>query len=276
MSIAEQLALAPDAPVKASNRKVPLRRINIESGWPIDHDLVRSIGELGVLEPVILEIAGDGDDAYRYDIIDGRRRTAAAQAAGLKSIPARVVEIDGWLGREVIGILLNEQRGPNPVSELQAIEAMMAAGKSERDISRATGMDAATIRKRLKLTRLIAPLREALDRGDVKASLAESIAVLPEALQGQLADLLAETKRPGGLTHADVAAVRKVRHEQAAEVLGDVIAQTPASTERNESWEAQVTRLLEQAVQLIPDNQAWAWEPLAQVFDQLKRTWRPE
>jgi ParB family transcriptional regulator, chromosome partitioning protein len=175
-----QLSLAPEAPIKARNQKVPLRRIEVEAatGADVDRDLVNSIRDLGVLEPVILELQGDN-----FSVIDGRRRTLAARAAGLKSIPARVIEIDGWLGRDVLSILLNEQRGPNPVSELLAIERLIQAGKSERDITKATGMDAATIRKRLKLARLIFALRIRLENGLLKVGLAEAIAVLPEALQ---------------------------------------------------------------------------------------------
>ena len=261
MSIAEQLSLAPEAPIRARNQKVPLRRINLGEGWSADIDLVRSVQEYGVLEPVVLEVVGD-----RFDIIDGRRRTHAAQTAGLKSIPARVVEIDGWLGREVLGILLNEQRGPNPVSELQAIEALMAAGKSEHDISRATGMDAATIRKRLKLTKLIPVFREELENGEIKVSLAESIAALPEALQVHL--LLLTVGR--NVTSADVREIRLVRREEATAPLVDVLREIPATTEIAVGpWQLDVRNLLSQAIELIPNAEGWAWSPLVSLVEQL-------
>lgn len=261
----EQLSLAPEAPVKARNLKVPLRRIEVEGATlaDVDRDLVASIKEMGVLESVILEARGDG-----FSVIDGRRRTLAAIAAGLKSIPARVIEIDGWLGRDVLSILLNEQRGPNPVSELLAIERLIQAGKSEREITKATGMDAATIRKRLKLTRLIFALRIRLENGLLKPSLAEAIAVLPEAVQEQLAGRIAVT---GKLSGGDLREVRQARLEEAVAPLSDVLAQTAATTEAApETWQVAVLRLLGQAINAIPNDEGWAWSPLVTVVEQLQ------
>ncbi len=273
----EQLNLAPEAPVVARNRKVRLGLIVVEDMTAleatVDHDLVNSIRELGVLEPVILESRGAADG--RFDIIDGRRRTVAAFKAGLKSIPARIVEVDGWLGREVLSILLNEQRGPNPVSELAAIERLISAGKSVSQITRATGMDAGTIRKRLKLTKLIPVLREALECGQIKVALAEGISALPEALQVQLA-VKGDIDK---LTGTDLREVREVRHEHAAALLIDAVSQTAATTTldpADERWEVEVFRLLDQAIHLIPEKEGWAWSPLSEVHNQLNNALKEE
>ena len=50
-------------------------------------DLLQSILDFGVLEPVIVRPAGD-----EYEILAGHRRTAMAREAGLKEIPVVIKE----------------------------------------------------------------------------------------------------------------------------------------------------------------------------------------
>jgi ParB/RepB/Spo0J family partition protein len=241
----DQLSLAPEAPVKATNRKIPLRKLVIEDAAGVDMELVRSIYDLGVLEPIVVEAVED-----HFLVIDGRRRALAAIQAGLKSIPARVVELDGWLGREVVGLLLNEQRGPNPISELAAINRLQLAGKSESEIARATGMDVATIRKRLRLNELRPEIREAVDRGEIAISVAERVATLPAALQERLCLVYMDT---GRLTSVDVAAVRTVRRDEAVSALDPALFEVP---EVKLDWRARARELLTQVEALVGDDEA--------------------
>lgn len=53
-------------------------------------ELVDSIKTLGVLVPIIVRKMADG----KYEIISGHRRKRACQKAGLKNIPATVVQLD--------------------------------------------------------------------------------------------------------------------------------------------------------------------------------------
>jgi ParB-like chromosome segregation protein Spo0J len=58
----------------------------LRPGRRVRASLVRSVRRFGVMEPVtVAEVRG------RLVVRDGRRRVAAAQAAGLDVIPARVV-----------------------------------------------------------------------------------------------------------------------------------------------------------------------------------------
>jgi ParB/RepB/Spo0J family partition protein len=50
--------------------------------------LISSITDVGVLEPIVVWPMGEG-----YEVIAGSRRTAAAREAGLKTIPASVLEL---------------------------------------------------------------------------------------------------------------------------------------------------------------------------------------
>lgn len=72
------------------------------------NDLVSSIKERGLIQPIIVRPIED----YLYEMVSGHRRKRAFELAGLKSIPAKVVEltrdeailvmVDSNLQREVI------------------------------------------------------------------------------------------------------------------------------------------------------------------------------
>ncbi|MFX5510453.1 ParB/RepB/Spo0J family partition protein, partial [Acinetobacter baumannii] len=53
-------------------------------------ELVHSVREFGVLQPVVVRDKGDGT----YELIMGERRTRASREAGLTSIPAVVRETE--------------------------------------------------------------------------------------------------------------------------------------------------------------------------------------
>ncbi|MEM7633847.1 MAG: ParB/RepB/Spo0J family partition protein, partial [Pseudomonadota bacterium] len=53
-------------------------------------DLVRSVAEKGILQPVVVRPV---DDGQHYQIVAGERRWRAAQKAGLHHIPALVREL---------------------------------------------------------------------------------------------------------------------------------------------------------------------------------------
>jgi ParB family chromosome partitioning protein len=53
-------------------------------------ELVHSISEIGVLQPVVVRSVGDRDGGPRYELIMGERRLRATREAGLDTIPAIV------------------------------------------------------------------------------------------------------------------------------------------------------------------------------------------
>lgn len=83
-------------------------------------ELVGSIQEIGVLQPVVVRPAGDG-----YELIMGERRWRATQEAGLDSIPAIIRETDeGDLLRDAL--LENLHRSQlNPLEEAAAYQQLL-------------------------------------------------------------------------------------------------------------------------------------------------------
>src|SRR5690606_10482091 len=83
-------------------------------------DLAASIRDKGVLEPIIVRRAGKG-----FELVAGERRTRAAALAGLKEIPAIVVDIDDREALE-IAIIENLQREDlNAVEETEAVIGLL-------------------------------------------------------------------------------------------------------------------------------------------------------
>jgi ParB family chromosome partitioning protein len=98
-------AVAQDglAPVPgASYAEIPVGEIRPNPRQPrsvFDEDdmaeLVHSIREIGVLQPIVVRpVPADGDGEARFELIMGERRWRATQEAGLEAIPAIVKETD--------------------------------------------------------------------------------------------------------------------------------------------------------------------------------------
>ncbi|MCB2177435.1 MAG: ParB/RepB/Spo0J family partition protein [Actinomycetales bacterium] len=88
-------------------------------------ELARSIGEIGVLQPVVVRANGAVDGSATYELIMGERRLRAAQAAGLSTIPAIIRDTeDSDLLRDAL--LENLHRSQlNPLEEAAAYQQLL-------------------------------------------------------------------------------------------------------------------------------------------------------
>lgn len=122
-------------------------------------ELTRSIEEKGVLQPLLVRPTGD-----RFEIIVGSRRFAASKAAGLKSVPAIVREMDD---NEAIVASLTEniQRGDlEPEEEATAYKRLYEFYHSYRKMAVALGIDESRIRRTLEVMELIPKIRKKVRR----------------------------------------------------------------------------------------------------------------
>jgi ParB family chromosome partitioning protein len=111
-------------------------------------DLAASIGEHGILQPILVRPGADG----RFQLIAGERRWRAARIAGLTEIPAIVEEIDDEAALE-IAIIENLQREDlSPLDEAIMFERMTTQhGYSVRKLAQKLGKDKGYIENRLRL-----------------------------------------------------------------------------------------------------------------------------
>jgi len=142
--------------------------------------LADSIRAHGVLQAVTVRPKGD-----RFELVIGARRLRAAKKAGLTEIPCIVRELDDRAVLE-IQIVENLQRlDVTALEEAAGFEALRTAGVSIDQMVERTGKTRATIYARLKLCDLGKKGREALERGEMSASVALLVARLPAGLQSQ-------------------------------------------------------------------------------------------
>jgi len=177
---------------------------------PPSPELIRSIREFGVLQPIIVL-----DKPGAWVVAAGRRRIKAARAAGLQFIPALIYPQD-WALHEVLTLVENGLRSNNRQVDVEALEGLVLRGASLADIRRATGMPVGTIKSRLKLLKLIPALRKALREGKLRESAATRAARLSPEQQQRLADDLTLN---GKVTGNDVSHAAQVERDRAVTVL---------------------------------------------------------
>lgn len=149
-------------------------------------ELVHSVREFGVLQPVIVRDVGDGT----YELIMGERRTRAAREAGLTSIPAVIRDTaDEHLLRDAL--LENLHRSElNPLEEASAYQQLLADfGITQEDLATRIGRSRPQISNTIRLLKLPLPVQQRVAAGVLTAGHARAILSLddPEAMQ-RLAD----------------------------------------------------------------------------------------
>lgn len=140
----------------------PRGQINTE-GDPFE-ELVASIKEHGVLQPILVGPAGDDG---KHPIIAGHRRHAAAKKAGLKEIPAMVADLNGGgFAAAVAENLIREDM--TPLQEARAIAHLRDVGKMKQvEVAKALGKSERWVRDRQKLLNLPEKAAARLNAGDV-------------------------------------------------------------------------------------------------------------
>jgi ParB family chromosome partitioning protein len=146
-------------------------------------ELADSIREQGIIQPIIVEEAGDGT----YTVVAGERRSRAARLAGLREVPALVRNYTDE-GRMEVSLIENVQRADlNPLEEAQAYKRLMeVTGLSQDEAAARVGKKRSTVANALRLLRLPLPMQESLKTGAITPGHARAILSVQTA-QGQTA-----------------------------------------------------------------------------------------
>ena len=149
-------------------------------------ELVHSVREFGVLQPVVVRKNGEGE----YELIMGERRTRAAREAGLETIPVIVRETaDEDLLRDAL--LENLHRSElNPLEEASAYQQLLEDfGITQEELATRIGRSRPQISNTIRLLKLPVPVQQRVAAGVLTAGHARAILSLdsPEAMQ-RLAD----------------------------------------------------------------------------------------
>lgn len=149
-------------------------------------ELVHSVREFGVLQPVVVRPLEDG----RYELIMGERRTRASREAGLESIPAIIRETsDENLLRDAL--LENLHRSQlNPLEEASAYQQLLEDfGITQEELATRIGRSRPQISNTIRLLKLPVPVQQRVAAGVLSAGHARAILSLDDAERMQhLAD----------------------------------------------------------------------------------------
>ncbi len=149
-------------------------------------ELVHSVREFGVLQPVVVRQNSDG----AYELIMGERRTRAARLAGLETIPAILRETaDDDLLRDAL--LENLHRSQlNPLEEASAYQQLLEDfGITQEALATRIGRSRPQVSNTIRLLRLPMPVQQRVAAGVLTAGHARAILSLDDAdLMQRLAD----------------------------------------------------------------------------------------
>lgn len=148
-------------------------------------ELVHSIGEIGLLQPVVVRPSGDG----RYELIMGERRWRATKQAGLDTIPAIVRETsDENMLRDAL--LENLHRSElNPLEEAAAYQQLLDDfGCTQEVLAQRIGRSRPQISNTLRLLRLTPAVQRRVAAGVLSAGHARALVTVEKSeVQDRLA-----------------------------------------------------------------------------------------
>lgn len=136
------------------------------------NDLVASIQEKGVIQPVIVRKSSDSS----YELIAGERRWRASGMAGLKFIPAIVKDAAPVEALELALIENIQREDLNPLETAEAFERLIDDfNLTHEDLSKKVGKDRATVSNYLRILKLPGDIKRLIAEGSLSIGHAKAL-----------------------------------------------------------------------------------------------------
>ena len=137
-------------------------------------DLAQSIGEKGILQPILVRRAPE--DPSFYEIIAGERRWRAAQLARLHELPVIVKELSNSEVLEVALVENLQRRDLTPMEEGESYRRLMDEfAHTQQDLAKTLGRSRSHVANTIRLLALPDEVKRMLDGGDLSAGHARAI-----------------------------------------------------------------------------------------------------
>ena len=144
-------------------------------------ELVASIRENGILQPVVVQKSGSG-----YELIVGERRWRASKKAGLKKIPAMIREVSDAQTLELAIIENIHRQDLNPIEEAEAYARLADEfALTQEMIANKGGKSRTAVANILRLLKLPRNIKEHLISGKLSMGHARALLGLDNAGQAQ-------------------------------------------------------------------------------------------
>lgn len=211
------------------------------------NELARSIGLHGVLQPVLVRLTEKG-----YQLIAGERRWLAAQRAGLKEVPCRVMDL---ADREVSEAAMEENLKRKDLNVLEKAQAFQdyvdRFGCTIEELGKRLSMDRSTVSNMLRLLELPEPIRRLLHEEKITGGHAKAMLPLEEVDQLALCERIQAESLSVRKTEQ---AVRSILRGEAADTIPIESAKkqkaAPERTSHVDSLEQQLRDMLGLKVQI--------------------------
>jgi ParB family chromosome partitioning protein len=166
--------------------------------------LEESIRRLGIIQPILVTPA----DAGRYRVVAGERRFTAAQAAGLKTIPAKITTATGIELKTMQAVENLHRSDLTPLEEANLYHVLITEfGLSQTDVAERFQKGVSRINESLRLLEFTPEQQETIQRAGKKLS-ATVLVELSKAPKEQHAGLI-EQAASGLLTAAAARTIAK-------------------------------------------------------------------
>jgi ParB family chromosome partitioning protein len=159
-------ALIPSAPEEDKSKKIAFIATNQIKPNPFQpredfsqesmEELVQSIREKGIIQPVLVRPKGDG-----YELIAGERRHRAATILNLNEIPAIIKEVEDRDSLELALIENLQREGLNPIEEAHAFQYLIEKfNLTQEEVAEVLGKARVSITNTLRLLKLPIEIQE--------------------------------------------------------------------------------------------------------------------
>lgn len=140
-------------------------------------DLMSSIKEKGILQPIVVRKSGDG-----YEVVAGERRLRAARALNLEQIPVVIKNVDDNEAL-VLALVENIQReGLNPIEEARGFKRLIEEfGFTQDYVAQSVGKNRTTITNLLRLLKLPFDIQQAVFDDKISTGHARALLAIEDA-----------------------------------------------------------------------------------------------
>ncbi len=138
------------------------------------NELAQSIKEKGVIQPLVVRRTDSG-----YELIAGERRWRASRKAGIKDVPAIVVNVNDRESLELALVENLQREDLNALEEAQAYKKLLDEfNYSQEEVAHRVGKNRTTVNNALRLLKLPKEIREELSKGTISAGHARALLAL--------------------------------------------------------------------------------------------------